>query len=217
MAQPFKSPEANTKAFNCPHCHAFAQQHWFELKRATSVGYADTPFEASRCTNCGEWLYWYNEAIVVPDVSSAPPANDDLNGDIKKDYAEAASIVAKSPRGAAALLRLCLQKLCKQLGEEGKNIDRDIGSLVSKGLDIRVQQALDIVRVIGNESVHPGEIDLRDNPETAGMLFTLVNAIADQMITQPKLRDDLYKRLPQAKLDGIAARNAKARSTGEKK
>ncbi len=136
----------------------------------------------TQCTHCDGWLHWYKDKILVPDVSGAPPPNDDLDVEIKEDYAEAASIVAKSPRGAAALLRLCVQKLCKQLGEGGKNLDKDIGSLVAKGPDVRVQQALDILRVIGNESVHPGEIDLRDNPETAGTLFTLVNAIADQMI-----------------------------------
>lgn len=140
---------------------------------------------------------------------SAP--NEDLNAEIKQDYAEAASIIAKSPRGAAGLLRLCVQKLCKQLGEEGKNIDKDIGALVTKGLDVRLQKALDTVRVIGNEAVHPGEMDLRDDPETAGILFTLINAIADQMISQPKLRDELYAKLPKAKLDGIAARDAKPR------
>ena len=174
-------------------------------------------FQASQCAHCHEWLYWYNDKIVVPDVSSAPPVNNDLDDDIKRDYAEAASIVAKSPRGAAGLLRLCIQKLCKQLGQEGKSIDKDIGSLVAKGLDVRVQRALDTVRVIGNEAVHPGEMDLRDDPETAEMLFTLVNAIADQMITQPKLRDALYEKLPKTKLEGIAARDAKARAAEQKK
>jgi hypothetical protein len=82
-------------------------------------------------------------------------------------------------------------------------------------LDVRVQKALDTVRVIGNESVHPGEMDLRDDPETAGMLFALVNAIANDMITQPRLRDELYAKLPQAKLYGIAVRDAKKKVTPE--
>ena len=216
MAQPFVPPAFGSKAFNCPLCRAYAQQEWQEVYRLVPNGrFAEMPhYHMSNCTHCGEWLTWYRGSIVVPDVSGAPPANDDLNEDIKVDYMEAVSISTKSPRGAAALLRLCVQKLCKQLGEEGKNIDKDIGSLVAKGLDIRIQQALDIVRVIGNESVHPGEIDLRDEPETAGMLFTLVNAIADQMITQPKLRDELYGKLPKTKLEGIAARNTKAQAAG---
>jgi len=63
-----------------------------------------------------------------------------------------------------------------------------------------------------NEAVHPGEMDLRDGVETASQLFVLVKAIADQMITQPKLRDALYNTLPQAKRDGIEARDKKAKS-----
>jgi hypothetical protein len=59
-------------------------------------------------------------------------------------------------------------------------------------------------------------MDLRDDQETVGMLFTLVNAITDQMITQPKLHDELYAKLPKAKLDGIAARDAKGKAAVEK-
>lgn len=213
MSQPFVPPQIDGKAFNCPQCHAYAQQVWRNILRGDQPRTPDTleDFKASFCMHCRKWLYWYQGKIIVPDVGSAPPANDDLNSDIKADYAEAASILTKSPRGAAGLLRLCVQKLCKQLGEGGKNIDKDIGALVAKGLDVRLQKALDTVRVIGNEAVHPGEMDLRDDPETAGILFTLVNAIADQMISQPKLRDELYAKLPKTKLEGIAARDAKSR------
>jgi hypothetical protein len=213
MPQPFVAPTFDAKAFNCPLCHAYAQQHWERVARHghQRVEWLDE-YGASFCLHCKKWLMWHEKKIIVPDVSAAPPPNEDLDDDIKRDYAEAASVVAKSTRGAAGLLRLCIQKLCKQLGETGKNIDADIGSLVKKGLDARIQKALDIVRVIGNEAVHPGEMDLRDNVETANQLFALVNAVADQMITQPKLRDALYATLPRAKLDGIEARDKKAKN-----
>ena len=100
--------------------------------------------------------------------------------------------MSKSPRGAAALLRLAIQKMCKELGEAGENLNNDIASLVKKGLPPKVQQALDTVRVIGNNAVHPGQIDLRDDVEIANQLFGLLNLIAEVMITQPKHVESLY-------------------------
>jgi hypothetical protein len=58
--------------------------------------------------------------------------NIDLDQDIQDDYMEAAKVLDDSPRSAAAILRLSLQKLCKQLGEKGENIYHDIGELVKK-------------------------------------------------------------------------------------
>jgi hypothetical protein len=211
MPAPYTPPSLHTNAFNCPLCHVYAQHEWRDIiAYASGVTNADMDdFAHSECTHCGGAMLWHNELIIFPDVSSAPSANEDLSPEIRADYAEAASIATKSPRGAAALLRLALQKLCIQLGEDGKNINDDIGSLVRKGLDVRVQKALDTVRVIGNEAVHPGEIDLRDDAESVGHLFTLLNAVANDMITQPRLRDELYGRLPAKKLAQIDARNAK--------
>src|SRR5688500_789233 len=98
----------------------------------------------------------------------------------------ATSILNRSRRATAARLRLCIQKLCIQLGEPGNNINNDIASLVKKGLSVTMQQALDSVRVIGNDAVHPGEMDLKDDRDTALKLFTLVNLIAHRMITEPR-------------------------------
>jgi hypothetical protein len=132
-----------------------------------------------------------------------------LPEDIKVDYAEARSITTLSPRGATALLRLAIQKLCKHLGEEGKDLNTDIANLVKKGLSPKIQQALDVVRVIGNNAVHPGQIDLKDDAHTAGQLFGLVNIITDAMISQPKHIEKLYESLPQAQREAIAKRDAR--------
>ncbi len=135
--------------------------------------------------------------------------NSDLPDELKRDYEEARTILSLSPRGAAALLRLCIQKLCAKLGERGKNIDDDIACLVKKGLDPRVQKALDVVRVVGNNAVHPGQMDLSDDRATAEKLFGLVNLVTEIMITQPKHIDEMYKQLPEASLKAIEKRDGK--------
>lgn len=163
----------------------------------------------SKCYNCDKLAVWVHDNLVFPAEKQGVSPNQDLPDEIIQDIEEARDIVARSPRGAAALLRLSIQKLCQHLGEEGKNIDKDIASLVSKGLNPLVQKSLDIVRVIGNEAVHPGVIDLRDDRNTANNLFDLVNSIADQMITHPKKVEALYGKLPEGKRKAIENRDKK--------
>ncbi len=164
----------------------------------------------SECFNCHEISIWVHDQLVYPSSKVEILPNQDTPEHIKSLFEEAREIVGSSPKGAAAILRLSIQHLCKELGESGSNIDKDIASLVSKGLNPLVQQALDVVRVVGNESVHPGEINLDDSRETALQLFSLFNLIVDQMITHPKQVNVLYSGLPENKLKGIEQRNKKA-------
>lgn len=151
----------------------------------------------SECTHCHRLALWVQDKMVWPVHGTAPSPNPDLSGDIRRDYEEASNILDLSPRGAAALLRLAIQKLCAELGAAGDNINKDIAFLVSnKGLDETVQQALDFVRVVGNNAVHPGQIDLKDDKATASMLFGLVNLIADETISRKKRVSAAYSKLP---------------------
>lgn len=166
----------------------------------------------SQCYNCDKVAVWVHGNLIHPNEKLGVLPNLDLPDLIVRDYEEARGILGDSPRGAAALLRLCVQKLCIHLGEKGKNIDDDIASLVSKGLNPLVQKSLDIVRVIGNEAVHPGVIDLNDDRDTASQLLILINSIADQMISHPKKVEELYGKLPESKREAIEKRNHKATS-----
>lgn len=149
-------------------------------------------FAVSTCTACNNIALWVDNKIVYPKRISLPPPNDDLSDDIKSIYMEATSIFLDSPKGATALLRLALQMLLKQIGKAGKNINNDIKELVSEGLNVKIQQALDLLRVVGNNAVHPGQIDLNDNSEIAFKLFNILNFIAEEMISKPKEIESLY-------------------------
>ncbi len=203
-------PAAYKEDFHCPYCSVYAQQTWGKVTLSNNIrGFYVEPIEwkGAKCNHCNKISMWFNDKMIFPDNPNIFPPNEDLRDDIKKDYNEAATIVEKSPRAAEALLRLAVQKLCKQLGEKGEDLNEDIASLVKRGLPSQMQQSLDIVRVVGNESVHPGQINLNDDKEIAYRLFELINIITQAMISQPKEIAKLYSTLPKAKLEGIRDRD----------
>lgn len=209
MTQAHVAPFREGRAFNCPHCRVFSRQRWNDLHAQDDSGrYLQVEgFRVVVCTSCLAVNIWHYDQMIYPDVGLGDPANPDLGAEIVADYEEARRIAEKSPRGAAALLRLCIQKLCTQLGKPGKNINSDIAALVADGLPTSVQLALDTVRVIGNEAVHPGTIDLRDDKDTVRSLFSLINFIASKMISEHREVAAIYSMLPANKRDEIAKRD----------
>lgn len=213
MKKNYIAPVFNKRAFSCPNCGVYSKQIWCNYYYM-DVHYAsntqDTEIKRCECLHCEKASIWYKRNMIIPSVGGVDLPSQDLPEEIKSLYIEARDILNKSPRGAAALLRLALELLCKHLGEKGKNIDDDISVLVKKGLPIKIQQALDIVRVVGNKAVHPGQIDISDNYELASKLFGLINIIADVMITQPKEIENLYNNtLPPDTITAIEKRDKK--------
>ncbi|MBK8367576.1 MAG: DUF4145 domain-containing protein [Bacteroidetes bacterium] len=203
------SPVINQKSFHCPQCGVLAAQAWSSNVQCHYTGllpngaqrdmhYTLRNTMTAKCEHCNEISFWINSRMVYPMTGNVEMANPDLPDHIKSDYNEAKNILNISPRGAAALLRLAVQKLCIHLGEKGKNINDDIESLVKKGLPRTMQQALDSVRVVGNHAVHPGTIDLNDKIEIAYALFGFVNIICEVLISQPKKIQEYYdKNIPE--------------------
>ncbi len=164
----------------------------------------------SKCYACEKWALWLHDKLLHPAPHLLVECNGDAPAEIRADFEEAREIFFLSPRGAAALLRLAVQKLCRKLGESGENINDDIASLVKKGLSVKIQKALDIVRVIGNDAVHPGQIDLNDDQDTAASLFELVNLIIEEKISEPRRLEEMYAKLPVSKRNAIAKRDGES-------
>ena len=208
-----QQPHFNNRSFICPHCGVLARQNkWaLELNSPNGNRYAEEQIKhgalkISVCDNCGKNCLWIVDKYIYPDIGTAPLPNVDMPPGVKEDYDEAATIYTKSARGAAALLRLAIQKLMIHLGQSGKNINDDIGALVAQGLPVIIQQALDVVRVTGNNAVHPGLLDAKDK-EIVEQLFSLVNLIVEYQISLPARVQQAFDSLPAGAKDGIAKRD----------
>lgn len=216
-------PLFKSDAYHCLSCEVFAPRYWTELRGANlpEKGMGGEILWADVCTHCAYEAYWLasnlpphaiaaglsQPRLIHPKMRNKKPAAD-MPEEIRADYVEAGRIVGDSPRGACALLRLAVQKLMPHVGGTGKDLNGDIGSLVADGLSVQVQEALDSLRVIGNHAVHPGQLDLRDDVETATALFSLLEYVVDQLITQPRLRKELFAKLPASSHEAIARRDA---------
>jgi len=214
MGSDYVPPKYQLDAFNCPHsgCGAFAHQEWYyrvDAIRSPSGGNSKgvSNFSVSFCDRCHKSALWEEGHMIYPRASIVLPASEDMPAEVKKSYDEAREIFYESPRGAAAILRLAIQELTIELGEDGKNLNKAIGNLVKKGLSDRIQKSLDIVRVIGNNAVHPGQIVIEDNPKVAMSLFKITNLIVDNIITKSKEVEELYNNLPEEAREQIAERD----------
>jgi len=217
----YEAPTFHGTAFNCPHCGAYAHMQWQRLVYNVG-GFRNSDAFIALCGHCATPSFWRGTVavdansnrfsagdMIYPAIVTAPTPHPEMPVEIKEDYEEARNIAQQSPRAAAALLRLCVQKLCVHLGEPGKNINADIGALVEKGLPEQIQQALDVVRVVGNNAVHPGAINADDVADVCDSLFALVNYIVEDRIARPAKVKSLYEGIPQSLRDAIAARDAK--------
>jgi hypothetical protein len=97
----------------------------------------------------------------------------------------------------------------EQLQPQGNDLDDRIGKLVGKGLPEEVAHALDVLRVVGNNSVHPGELDMRDDVATATALFECINHIVEERIARPQRIGGLFAKLPERARQAIDRRNAR--------
>lgn len=216
MIKKYVSPELKLDAFNCPYCGAYASMKWYNVDNQNGTYGPKLNFElkSAKCERCDMYSIWAEGSMIIPSNSNAPMPNEDMPISVKQLYEEARGIVNKSPRGAVALLRLALDKLCDEVDVEcsSKNkIDDKIAILVKNGLSKQLQQAFDFVRVTGNDAVHElGIIDVQDNPEIATTLFSLLNFIVEKMITEKKQITGLYNLIPESKREKIKERNENA-------
>lgn len=103
---------------------------------------------------------------------------------------------------------MALERLTGHLGYTEVPIDKTIGSLVAEGhLAPDLQQAMDVLRVTGNEAAHLGEVRLDEEAGGVTALFELVNVLVERLVSIPARISKIYDALPASKLEAIARRD----------
>jgi hypothetical protein len=168
-----------------------------QLEDATVLGIVPveiTPTLIAQFENQSPQLAAYVQAF--PD--QIPPPHRKLPKAAVELYQEAREVAAASPRSAAALLRVALEALLEELHPSGRRLIERIDELHAGGLPTPQTQAMDVLRLIGNEAAHAGTLHNADNPETVRELFHYLNYLAESSETVRRIATS-YQSIPEHK------------------
>jgi Domain of unknown function (DUF4145) len=214
---PYVHPQFKLNLFNCPLCNGYSEQSWYSASKI--LGTPGGPMHDNRldkvyfciCKLCNKYTVWVDEKLIHPPINGASLPHQDMPQQVKDIYEEARGVMSRSPRSACTLLRVALEILIDGiLGKNKNTLNHKIGVLVKeRGLDVRIQKAMDILRITGDAALHPGVIDLqnKDDSQTAKTMFDLLNIITQVMISNPNTINEYYNNLPQPQKNSIEKRD----------
>ncbi|HEY7317728.1 MAG TPA: DUF4145 domain-containing protein [Candidatus Binatia bacterium] len=149
----------------------------------------------SYCFNCNDMCLWVYDKLVWPRSASDPEPKLHASPAIQRNDEGGSQTLDASPRGATALLRLAIEKVCKELGEAGERTKDVLESFVQEDVDARVQKVLEAMRIIESNAVPPAQIGVGDNRAIGETLSGLVYLICEKMIIEPKHLQAMYTKL----------------------
>lgn len=175
--------------FDCPHCKKHCSEKAQFIYRSE-----EDAVKLLHCSHCKRLCAFCGEKMLIPNVVLAPPPNIKLPRQIKEIYRESVSIVDKSPRAAAILLRLATEVLCKELGCKGRNLEKKIKDLRKKIEEAGgrpndaslIERMLDsLVRKVGNKSAHDIFFRINEVPQLVEFMFETLNFVMENLIVSP--------------------------------
>ncbi len=218
-------PRFKAVLFRCPHprCNTVASQFWTSLykrqmeprgSRWVNLETSIDDLAISTCQACNGKALWFEGRLLFPAKVVSHPTPSDMPKELQKDFEEARAVAPHSPRAAAALLRMCVENLCKKLTGK-KKFDAAMAELERQGIPSKISMAMDVVRSNGNEVLHAGRLYGEDDDANVATLFGLVASIVNWAITEKNQLAELYLQIPQDKRKHIEERRAAAKGTGE--
>ncbi len=207
----------STDAWTCPHCGTALHQVRPAVAAVNPGTGALEPIPnltAGLCSACSGLSLQLDGLQIYPPPALGPTPSHDLPAQAKEVYLEARRVGAASPRAAVALLRLSLEVVVKDLVPGARDLNAGIADLVRRGLPTWTQQAMDAVRVTGNDAVHAGQILLHEDADIVEAMFMLVNVVVEYMVTMPRMAGTAYSAIPERLRAAINKRDAPQRTPG---
>lgn len=210
-------PSLGGSAFNCPHCGAYAQMTWSDLYALRGTSYSATSLRVADCVRCSERQVWMRGGPPIEGVMLFPAQvmglrpHPEMSLPAREVYEEARAIAAASPRAAAGLLRVAVEVLLRGIipNSQGRPLNDVIGAAMKTGLPPQVGQALDVLRVNGNDALH-GTIDMAETDAASKVmaLCSLMNLVVEHLVAAPRMTAEMFAQLPEGVREAIEKRDA---------
>lgn len=177
-----------------------------EIRLRSGGAVGDDAWRVTLCSSCDLPTVWRGNVRMYPRSSSVPPAHPDMPPRSRELYEEARLVLQDSRRAAAALVRAALETLLKELdpSDRRKNLQTRIADLHGR-INSSLWKALTALRVVGNDSLHGEEDELvamyltGDAAEIVEPFFVALNALVEELVTQPRKADEIYQLIPPEK------------------
>jgi hypothetical protein len=81
-------------------------------------------------------------------------------------------------------MRVCIQKLVPLLEDNGNVLNQRVSSLVRKGLEMEVQQAMDVLQVLRSDPVQLSQLESQADKETALRFLDSLKEVLERRMSQ---------------------------------
>ena len=220
----------------CPHCSIMFHDVWNTSPIPVSeAGSGLWGVEASLCPNCREpivrlgviksfgkdgagktvsfHLSDTESFLAYPKFPQRSPVGDVVPTSFKADYLEACNVLPISAKASAALSRRVLQGVLSENGYTGRDLAKQIESVLNesdprRALPAGVRETVDAIRNFGNFAAHPvqdksglqGVIEVEEHE--AEWCLEIIEALFDHYYVRPaesaKRTEALNKKLADA-------------------
>ena len=147
-------------------------------KHSQSIKVKMANLHVSGCPSCNGFALWVGGRLVFPyNVERTRHL-------VEQDFEDAAAILNQSPRGATALMRVCIQKFVPLLKQDGHYLNDYISSLVRKALELEIRQSMEVLQVLRNDPGQPSNLETQEDKEMALRFVDSLKAILERRMLQ---------------------------------